>query len=160
MSHSAEIIGAVMPGWTLLLGVVDESAHLFLSNGASSFNFECSKLYGDCKLVPDPYAGMTDAEINSVPEDATSRLLSSKHWEQVDYIESQLLSEPMIGYELVRSALQSGYDPELYGSRIASWLIGQMVRVIASKDAMLNAELRPYVLDIPDEEHDGGLQHE
>lgn len=156
MMDTAEIIGSVLPGWSLLLGSVESSPHLFLSDGKSLFSFECSKLYGDGRLVPDPYAGMTDAEINSVPDDAQSRLQSAIHWAQVGYVESCLLAEPVVGYELVRAALQSGYDADLFGTRIASWLIGQMIRVVAIKDAMLNAELRPYILD--EVEHDGVSQ--
>lgn len=129
-AQSVKIVQDVIPGFSLCLATVDTPEWKAGQYGL----VECNDptVIFDGPLARDNTAGMTDDEINALPEDQQSLL--DAFLTAGERFEEQLEMDPNTGYRLVCACIENGYRPEEDG-RVAHWLMHHM----ATKAAALAA---------------------
>lgn len=72
-------------------------------------------------LVADPYAGLTDEQIEADKDEAKTKQLF-RSWESTRLLENVLLMSPQHGEAFVEACRLMGYSEEGDGSRLGAWV--------------------------------------
>lgn len=121
--------GEILPGWHLVTGEWNGPVIGLSTGNHPEFLFQVADIPGGGFLT-DPLAGMSDEAINAIPDGSLLDKASHRFGAQIDYVEEQLHTMPMVGYHLVNASIAAGYNPEEDGYRHTNWLLDRMAQTL------------------------------
>ena len=131
-AQSVKIVEDVIPGYSLCLATVDTDEWKAGQYGLVESN-DPTVIF-DGPLERDTTAGMTDDEINALPDEQNSML--DAFLTAGERFEEQLEMDPNSGYRLVCACIEAGYRPKEDG-RVAHWLMHHMATKAAAVASLL-----------------------
>ncbi len=81
----------------------------------------------DGPLLRDPSEGLSDDDINALPEDAFARV--ERFLEAGGALNKGLKTDPVTGYRLTAACMQHGYDP-VEGGFLGFWLMNHLAKAL------------------------------
>lgn len=128
----AKFHGDPLPGWALYRATKDSPTWHIGDWGLLRCNDPDFVWAGE--FVADPYAGMSDDEIEAASEDVAKEF--ERHIDAAVAFENATTygNHPYVSYLLVDAAMKAGYAPATHGTRFAAWLVDHVARHLATFD--------------------------
>lgn len=130
LTEAEVIFEDILPGYCLMLAK-KEGQHWHTGEYAL-VRMDNTDFSWPGKPLVNPLAGMSDQEINALPENGVLQEFEN-YVNLIDQVEPHFRIDPVLGYQFVKVCMQDGYDPQKHGENIVFWLINHIARKLEQK---------------------------